>query len=348
MSQPAPAPLATPVLLLIFNRPDTTRAVLAAIRQARPARLYVAADGPRPGHPTDAATCAAARAVVLEGIDWPCQVATQLRDHNLNCGLGPATAISWFFEHEPAGIILEDDCVPAPSFFGYCQELLAYYAHDARVMHIGGNNFGREAGRPLPPGAASYHFSTQVNSWGWATWRRAWQLFDFELTGFEKTRQSGRLRHYYGSALEARYRLAKIAEVRQLPAPAHIWDYQWHFAVAAHGGLCTVPAVNLVGNVGFGLGGTHTLDATDALANVPTAALPLPLRHPAGVHADRARDQQHFREFVRGRVLAKVRRLLARLWPTGPAAPAPVPASVPAGASVAHPSFLTPTPAPLP
>ncbi len=344
MQQAALAPLATPVLLLIFNRPDTTRAVLAAIRQARPTRLYVAADGPRPGHPTDPAMCAAARAVVLAGIDWPCEVATQLRNHNLNCGLGPATAISWFFEHEPAGIILEDDCVPAPSFFGYCQELLAYYAHDPRVMHIGGNNFSREARRPLPAGADSYYFSTQVNSWGWATWRRAWQLFDFELAAFEATRQAGRLRNYYGSALEARYRLAKIAAVRQLPAPAHIWDYQWHFAVAAHGGLCTVPAVNLVGNVGFGLGGTHTLDATDELANVPTAELPLPLCHPAGVRADRARDRRRFREFLQGRVLAKMRRALAGLRPKVPAPAAPAPAV----ASVAQQPFLTPTPAPLP
>ncbi|GAB3638273.1 hemolytic protein HlpA [Hymenobacter arcticus] len=311
---PAPPPaLATPVLLLIFNRPDTTRAVLAAIRQARPARLYVAADGPRPGHPTDAETCAAARAVVLGGIDWECQVTTQLRERNLNCGVGPAAAISWFFEHEEAGIILEDDCVPSASFFGYCQALLTHYAHDTRVMHIGGNNFSQEARRPLPPGADSYYFSDQVNSWGWATWRRAWQLFDFQLADFDSIVNSGQLKGSYSSALENRYRLAKIAGVRQLPAPAHVWDYQWHFAIVANSGLCTVPAQNLVGNVGFGTLGTHTLDATDELANVPTAELPLPLRHPPRVLADRARDRQRFREFLRGRVVAKVRRVLAKM-----------------------------------
>ncbi|WP_310392825.1 nucleotide-diphospho-sugar transferase [Hymenobacter sp.] len=320
MSRALPPPLAAPVLLLIFNRPDPTRAVLAAIRRARPRRLYVAADGPRPGHPTDAAACAAARAVVLEGIDWPCDVVTQLRAHNLNCGVGPATAINWFFAHEEAGIILEDDCVPDLSFFGYCQELLERYAHDTRVMHIGGNNFSREARQPQPAGAESYHFSTQVNSWGWATWRRAWQYFDFDLTDFDRLWERGLLAGRYSSALENRYRLAKIAGVQRLPPPAHVWDYQWHFAIAAHSGLCTVPAVNLVGNVGFGAGGTHTLDATDELANVPTAALSLPLRHPAFVLADRPRDQQRFREFLWGRVTAKVRRLLARLRPAAPVA----------------------------
>ena len=307
MSSALPPPLATPVLLLLFNRPDTTREVLAAIRRARPTRLYVAADGPRPGHPTDAAACAAARAVVLEGVDWPCEVRTQLRTQNLNCGLGPATAISWFFEHEEAGIILEDDCVPAFSFFGYCQELLARYAHDTRVMHIGGNNFSREARQSQPAAAESYYFSMQVNSWGWATWRRAWQLFDFQLADFESLRQRGRLAGLYSSALETRYRLAKIESVLRLPAPAHVWDYQWHFAIAINSGLCIVPAVNLVGNVGFGTQGTHTLNAEDDLANVPTTELALPLRHPAHVLPDRPRDRQRFREFLASRVAAKLR-----------------------------------------
>lgn len=326
------SPLTTPVLLLIFNRPDTTQAVLAAIRRARPVRLYVAADGPRPGHPTDVAACAAARTVVLEGIDWPCQVVTQLRAHNLNCGVGPATAISWFFEHEEAGIILEDDCVPTASFFGYCQELLERYAHDTRVMHIGGNNFSREARRPQSEGSESYYFSTQVNSWGWATWRRAWRLFDFDLRNFEALRQAGRLTGLYSSALETRYRLAKIAGVLQLPAPAHVWDYQWHFAIVAHSGLCTVPAVNLVGNVGFGAQATHTLDATDDQANVPTAELVLPLCHPAHVLADYPRDRQRFREFLQGRVAAKLRRFLGRLRLAAPLAP--VPAGVPVAEAV--------------
>ena len=318
MTHPQPAPLTTPVLLLIFNRPDTTRAVLAAIGRARPTRLYVAADGPRPGHPTDAAACAAARAAVLAGIDWPCEVITQFRSHNLNCGVGPATAISWFFEQEEAGIILEDDCVPALSFFGYCQELLARYAHDTRVMHIGGNNFSSDAQGPLPAGADSYYFSSQVNSWGWATWRRAWQLFDFQLTAFGELRRSGHLAGLYSSALEGRYRLAKIAGVLRLPPPAHVWDYQWHFAIASNSGLCTVPAVNLVGNIGFGTLGTHTLDGADDQANVPVAELPGPLRHPTRVLADRPRDQRRFREFLRSRVAVKMRRLIARLRPAGP------------------------------
>ncbi|GGG32996.1 nucleotide-diphospho-sugar transferase [Hymenobacter glacieicola] len=325
----APAPLQTAVLLLIFNRPDTTRQVFEAVRRARPPRLYVAADGPRATHPTDAATCAAARAVVAD-VDWPCQVFTLFRTTNLNCGVGPATALDWFFQHEEAGIILEDDCVPAPSFFRFCEELLLRYRHDTRVLHIGGNNFSREARRPRPTGADSYYFSTQVNSWGWASWRRAWQLYDFHLRDYPQLAAEGKLRGLYSSWLENRYRLSKISSLVGLPQPPDVWDYQWHFTIVAHAGLCIVPAVNLVGNIGFGEQGTHTLDATDEFANVPTTDLTFPLRHPAFVLADRRRDQQRFREFLWGRLEAKARRLLARVVPETPAAPAvPVSSSPP-------------------
>lgn len=318
--------LTTPVLLLLFNRPDTTRRVFAAVRQARPKRLYIAADGPRPTHPTDVALCAEARSIVGE-IDWPCEVFTLFRSTNLNCGLGPATAIDWFFRAEEEGIILEDDCVPSPSFFTFCEELLTRFRSDTRIMHIGGNNFSREACHSQQEGADSYFFSTQVNSWGWATWRRAWQLYDFHLTRFQHLHDQGYLEGKYSSWLETRYRLSKIQEVRHLPQPPDVWDYQWHFAVLAHSGLCIVPAVNLVGNIGFGELGTHTLDAQDQQANQPASDLAFPLQHPAQVLQDKRRDRQHFREFLLSRVAIKARKMLSR--PRTASVPAPAPPPVP-------------------
>ncbi|WP_185817028.1 nucleotide-diphospho-sugar transferase [Hymenobacter metallilatus] len=338
LSSSAPAstpPLRTAVLLLIFNRPDTTRRVFEAVRRARPPRLYIAADGPRSSHPDDQARCTAARAIVAD-IDWPCEVFTLFRTTNLNCGVGPASAIDWFFRQEEEGIILEDDCVPAPSFFRFCEELLARYRTDTRVMHIGGNNFSREAQRPRPVAAESYYFSTQVNSWGWATWRRAWQLYDFQLSQYQELRAQGKLAGLYSSWLETRYRLGKIESVLDLPQPPDVWDYQWHFTIVANSGLCIVPATNLVGNIGFGEQGTHTLNATDEFANVPTTNLAFPLCHPATVLADRRRDQRRFREFLWGRVVAKIRQVLRRAHPAPrtarTAAPftAPVPAFSPA------------------
>ncbi|WP_201743896.1 nucleotide-diphospho-sugar transferase [Hymenobacter busanensis] len=331
---PSATGFSTPVLLLVFNRPDTTRRVLQALRRARPTRLYVAADGPRPQHPTDGANCQATRQLVRELVDWPCELHTLYRDTNLNCGVGPATAIDWFFEHEAEGIILEDDCVPAPSFFRFCAELLARYRHDTRVMHIGGNNFSAEAQRPPTAEAESYYFSTQVNSWGWATWRRAWQHFDFYLTGYQELQRRGALQGLYSSALETRYRLSKIESVLDLPEPPDVWDYQWHFAVAAHSGLCIVPAQNLVSNIGFGEHGTHTLDDSDDFAAVPTADLAFPLHHPPYVLCDRRRDRQRFREFLLGRVQAKARQWLTRLIPLNDA-PEPTP-------PVREPSYANP------
>ena len=304
------AALATPILLLIFRRPDTTRHVFNAIRQARPARLYVAADGPRPGHPTDALRCAEARAIVQE-VDWPCEVFTLFQEKNLNCGLAPVTAMNWFFEQESEGIILEDDCVPAPSFFRFCAELLARYRDDARVMHIGGNNFGSEAQQAPPPDAPSYYFSTQRNSWGWATWRRAWQLYDYYLTDFHTVAAAGKLDEAFSGPLERRYRLGKMAGVLALPPPPDVWDYQWEYTIARHKGLYIVPAVNLVGNIGFGHDSTHTHDGYDVMGSLPTRDLSSPLRHPAQVAQDRRRDNRRFNEFLLGRMVAIIRRLFA-------------------------------------
>ena len=302
--------LATPVLLLIFRRPDTTRRVFDAIRQARPTRLYVAADGPRPDYPTDARRCAEARAVAQD-VDWPCEVFTLFQEKNLNCGLGPVTALNWFFAQETEGIILEDDCVPAPSFFRFCAELLARYRHDGRVMHIGGNNFGGEARHSPAPDAPSYYFSTQRNSWGWATWRRAWQLYDYHLTDFHEMVATGKLDNTFSGPLERRYRLGKMAGVLALPQPPDVWDYQWEYTIARHQGLYIVPAVNLVGNIGFGHESTHTHDAADTMAAVPASHLPGMLHHPPRVAQDRRRDNRRFNEFLVGRLAAVVRRLFA-------------------------------------
>ncbi|HEX8425462.1 nucleotide-diphospho-sugar transferase [Hymenobacter sp.] len=301
---------ATPVLLVIFSRPDTTRRVLDTLRQARPTRLYVAADGPRPNHPTDAARCVETRAVIDE-VDWPCEVFTLFHDENLNCGRAPVTAMNWFFSHETEGIILEDDCVPAPSFFRFCEELLARYRDDTRVMHIGGNNFGSEAQLPPAPDAPSYHFSGQRNSWGWATWRRAWALYDYEMRGFHEAVASGAFEGVFTSQLEKRYRLGKMADVLKLPAPADVWDYQWEYTIAMNSGLYIVPAVNLVGNIGFGNNSTHTHDEGDMMGARPAADLAFPLRHPTYVRRDYRRDQKRFNEFFKSRLSAIMRRVFA-------------------------------------
>ena len=164
-----------PVLFLVFNRPEQTRLVFEAIRAARPAHLYVAADGPRPGRPGETERCEQARQIAM-AVDWPCRVEALLRERNLGCGRAVSEAISWFFAREQEGIILEDDCLPAPDFFRFSTEMLARYRHDARIGKIAGTN---PLGQWRPDGDANFFFSSYGYSWGWASWRDRWQDFEY-------------------------------------------------------------------------------------------------------------------------------------------------------------------------
>src|SRR5258708_10442639 len=252
-----PGPLQTAVLLIIFNRPETTKLVFEAIRTAKPSRLYIAADGPRKNVLSDRENCNAARKIV-EHMDWDCKVETRFSDKNLNCGVAPASAFTWFFQHEEEGIILEDDCLPSQSFFWFCQELLERYRHDTRVMHVGGNNFLNGWQKD---GDYSYYFSRSGYVWGWATWKRAWKKFDYKIEGYPKAKLNGFFRYYFLNPIEKMYRLRKFNKTIVGNEYVNWWDYQWDFARYSNSGLAIVPNVNLVKNIGFGESDTHTINA---------------------------------------------------------------------------------------
>lgn len=271
----------TPVLLIIFNRPDTTKQVFAAVRAARPSRLYVAADGPR-DVVDEARRCEQARQVAT-AVDWPCEVRTMLSDRNLGCREGPIRGITWFFDCEEAGIILEDDCVPAPSFFPYCQELLDRFRNDERVMCISGDNFQESMG-DYP---YSYYFSKIPQTWGWASWRRAWRMYDTNMSGLAEFIAMGGLNALSTTPIFLEYWQRCFHWVR---SGADAWDYQWTFACWAQSGLTCTPRVNLVTNVGFGANATHTIDSCSKLAALATKDLDLPLIHPTVVAPHRVFD----------------------------------------------------------
>lgn len=184
----------TPILFLIFNRPDTTRIVFKRIREIRPSKLYVAADAPRANKLGEAELCMETRAIIKD-IDWPCELKTLFRDENLGCKLSVSGALDWFFENEECGIILEDDCLPDLTFFSFCKELLERYKDDDRIGHIGGNCF-------LPGQIAkelSYDFCSITHIWGWATWRRVWKNMDVQFHFWEehKNRRSSLFRNLW-------------------------------------------------------------------------------------------------------------------------------------------------------
>ena len=273
-----------PVLLVIYNRPDLTRAVFERIRVARPARLYIAADGPRPGLTADNENCKAARAVV-EDIDWPCSVERLFREQNLGCRRGMSAAIDWFFDNESEGVIVEDDCLVSSSFFHYCAELLDRFREDARIMSVSGGNY--QQGRSVS--AHSYYFSRYSHCWGWATWRRAWKLYDRDMELWPEFRSAGGLDAWSGGHEEF---VSYWTEIFDLAAAGEIdsWAYRWTFSCWAHGGLSCIPEENLVQNIGFDERATHTLDANTWLTTLRPQELAFPLKHPPYVFRSVAAD----------------------------------------------------------
>lgn len=283
-------PFKTPVLFLIFNRPGTTKKVFDAIRKSRPSKLYVAADGPRATHPEDQERCERARAIATD-VDWECEVHTLFRDENLGCGRGPSSAITWFFEHEAEGIILEDDCIPSPSFFIYCAELLRRYRHDTRIMHIAGTNLARP---DLRDRQYSYSFSNFTYCWGWATWRRAWKYHDFDMSLYGEVSGKKYLDLHYRSIYERDY-FRYVFEKMHNGDRRNVWDYQWQFACRINSGLVIVPENNMIVNVGLGGDATNTLHAKGIGHNLMQEQIAFPLRHPQFVMVNQKWENETFR-----------------------------------------------------
>ncbi len=280
------ATLKTPILFIVFNRPDVTKILFESIRTARPEHLFITADGPRPNRPDDIENCRLVREIVAN-ITWPCEVKTLFRTENLGCKYAVSAAIDWFFEQVPEGIILEDDDVPDPSFFRYCEELLEKYRDDTRVMHISGDNFQQR--NPRFACNESYYFSQFAHIWGWATWRRAWKKYDVEISDWPEIRDKKIL-----------YKLIDD------PAVAHRWSYlfeqyynrtinsydgQWAYACLVNEGLCINPSVNLISNIGFGANATHSFASNDLFENLPRKSLSFPLIHPTTIQINRVAEK---------------------------------------------------------
>ncbi len=271
------------VVLLVFARPDTTARLVEAVRAARPARVLVVADGPRPGQPEEAARCEAVRAIV-ERVPWECEVLTNYAEENLGLDRRVVSGLDWAFELADRAIVLEDDCLPHPSFFPFCEEVLARYGDDPRVMSISGSNFQFGAGRE----GTSYYFSRYPQVWGWATWARAWKRYDAKLSGWPEFRR-GRL----ASLLDGDPRALQYwtHALQRAHEGRHAWDYGWLFAHWLDDALSVVPARNLVTNVGFREDATNTRPEHGMfLADVPAEPIELPLRHPPTVEPDLAAD----------------------------------------------------------
>jgi len=310
--------MSTPaVLLLIFRRGDLVRRQIDALRHVRPGKVYVAADGPREGHPEDLAACDQAR-VTLSCIDWPCQIKTLFRSKNLGVKLAVSQAIDWFFRHEEEGVILEEDCLAHPDFFSFCSTLLERYRADARVMQISGTNF-----QPQPrTNGQSYYFSRYNHVWGWATWRRAWSRYRPQMEGLDEFLEEAARSGFWDHRREQKYWRKIFTKTRDNQVQS--WAYRWSFSLWAEGGLCIYPEVNLVTNHGFGSDATNTTSTDKRKASRPLMPLKS-VAHPFTVTRYRNADLWTFQHLYWGdplpRFIHHVEKLLeilssslAKLW----------------------------------
>lgn len=253
----------TPILFLVFNRPDTTHRVFEVIRNARPERLYLAADGARTSRKGETERVNEVRQIISL-IDWPCEVKTLFRETNLGCKKAVSSAISWFFEHEPEGIVLEDDCVPHPQFFSFCAELLERYRDDERIGIISGTSLYDIYKEQLNWDKEDYIFSRYLSIWGWASWRRVWKDYDPDITCWpihEKTiselTENARVR----SSHKALFDKIHKGEI-------DTWDYQVSFMLWTTGRVAVTPRFNLIENIGFNFEATHTKSSSTVMAQL--------------------------------------------------------------------------------
>ena len=273
----------TPILFLVFNREDTTQKVFDAIRQQKPKYLFVAADGARKHKSGELEKCQRVRDIIKQ-VDWDCELKTLFREENLGCKIAVSSAITWFFENVEQGIILEDDCLPDPSFFPYCEELLEKYKNDTRIGHISGNNF--------LPGIVdkrfSYDFCSCSHIWGWATWRRVWKYYEVNFPFWEG--QKEKRASLFCCKREEIYFSSFIPDVINKKNGINTWDTQYYFMLRLQNQLSIYPSINLVTNIGLGdLNATHTSKNKERHL-IPISNINFPLKHPQYVLRNKKLD----------------------------------------------------------
>ena len=305
------------VLIIFFARPNTLQEVFNEVKKARPSRLFLACDGPRESVPTEAERVEECKKIVSE-IDWECQIYTNYSDVNLGCGRGPESAISWAFQHTDKLVILEDDCVPEPSFFPYMKELLDRYEDDTRIGLISGFNHFRD----WEAGGNSYFFTKRGATLGWGTWKRVWDLYDYHVEGISDPYYKSLLQADISNKSESKSRINSwnTAYIETKEKKVNYWDHQFGFLKYTQSYLCIVPKSNLIYNIGVGLGSTHTENG-QVVSNwklgqvlfMPTTKMEFPLVHPKYVICDRNYDNECYNKILKRSLFKKLKSKLRRM-----------------------------------
>lgn len=302
--------LGTPILFITFRRPDTTKRVFAMIRQAHPKKLYIAQNFPDSDNAEEVEKWNDVRAII-ENIDWDCDVQRLYREQYLDAKTSISTAINWFFENEGEGIVLEDDCLPHPTFFRFCEEMLEKYRDDERIAMISGDNF--QFGRKRTK--YSYYFSRYTHIWGWASWRRAWDNYDVDMKIWHEIRDGGWLEDLLGAKKSVWYWKNRFENVHK--GKIDTWDYQWTFSCWIQNALTVLPNVNLISNIGFDMKAVHT-NVKDKFVEMKIKPMRFPISHPDYILRDSKADSFVESKMFSGKslVLRVIKRVINKLKST--------------------------------
>ena len=296
-----------PVLFLIFKRKDTALMAFNSIKKYQPKRLYIAADGPRSSVDGEIDDCKATREAILETIDWECNIKTLFRDENLGCTGAVNSGISWFFEHEDYGVIIEDDIVLSIDFLKMCEVLLPRYEKDSQVMAISSRNHSGKCEE-----SDEYCFVNSLHIWGWATWRRAWALNPQDFAGWKEYHKRQLIKRY--GLFEGLMSIYYYNMCSNPHSGFFSWDYAWTFHIAKYDGIVIIPKVNLSSNVGIGVAGSanYKEDDKDPYEHLKVGRIkwPIKMRDKICLDIDQIRSDQE--DFFRIRMIGlqkKIKRL---------------------------------------
>lgn len=296
-----------PIVFIIFNRPQVAQQVFNVIRRYRPKQLFVIADGARETKAGEYEKCLETRKII-DQVDWDCEVHKNFSEVNLGCAKRISSGLNWVFEQVESAVILEDDCLAHADFFPFCETLLERYRDDERIMAICAQNV--QFGRRRSP--YSYYYSRYNHCWGWATWRRAWNHFDFDMKLWHQEDARELLKYVFPTSEKAAdYWARKFQRVSDYQVDS--WALRWTFACWMQSGLSIIPEVNLVSNIGYGTAATNTLaSSNNPYANLPTNSLDFPLQHPPFVlrnaQADSFTQNTLFQPTLTLRIKDKLRR----------------------------------------
>lgn len=314
--------LKTPVALIFFTRPDTFRKVFEQVRKARPEKLFLIQDGAREGRPDDVKKIEECRKIA-ENIDWECEVYKNYSDVNLGCGVRPSSGITWVFENVDKAIILEDDCVPCESFFDYCEEMLDRYENDERIAYVSGLNHFED----WDCGEYSYFFAKTGAIWGWATWKRAWEKYDYRVNAINDNYLKRIMKYQFSNEYAAKQRIRGWEEVNSSAVGDNklsYWDMQWGMIKYSQNQLVIVPKYNQISNIGVGEASSHAQNKKvsgfkkyKTFFHIPTKNLEFPLVHQNMCMCDAEYDNTVYKCTYGNPIIHKTKRIVKKILKRG-------------------------------